>query len=146
MVLEDFNTSNVIFYQCRSSPSGGRKGISIHPMLFFIHGVATVIACITGISIHPMLFFIPDWNWFFRGMELFQYIQCYFLSYRQNYSLHSFSISIHPMLFFICNTVIPIYSCLQFQYIQCYFLSIKHLCRCKFHRHFNTSNVIFYHG
>ena len=79
MVLEDFNTSNVIFYLGQVQVPLRCIIISIHPMLFFItnrlcsitwfyhFNTSNVIfypvsirlcGCVLPISIHPMLFFI----------------------------------------------------------------------------------------
>ena len=79
-VIPYFNTSNVIFYRILSRSFCTAVMISIHPMLFFINDRSAAVRCGRFISIHPMLFFIWAISTLGLEQELFQYIQCYFLS------------------------------------------------------------------
>ena len=124
LVLEDFNTSNVIFYQCRSSPSGGRKGISIHPMLFFIQKLFGMVPEFSEFQYIQCYFLSTGLRPSLPALQAFQYIQCYFLSRTgTGFSVAWSYFNTSNVIFYLTDRI-TVCTASVFQYIQCYFLSV----------------------
>ena len=84
---QNSNTSHVIIYPSKECTNKGVNIIQIHLMLLFIDQNITVRMYKTNIQIHLMLLFIPVTGSAEKGLVLFKYISCYYLSTKKYISL-----------------------------------------------------------